>query len=50
MRPFQTATGREVWTEELPGFGNANPMTYAVGGKQYVAVAANDALVAYALP
>lgn len=50
LRAFETATGREVWTERLSGFGNANPMTYAVDGKQYVAVAANDTLVAYALP
>ena len=51
LRAFDTETGREVWVGTLAGFGNANPMTYLGGdGKQYVAVAATDTLVAFALP
>ena len=29
---------------------NAGPMSYAVGGRQYVAIAAGSSLFAYALP
>ena len=53
-------TGKEVWHDVLPGGGQANVMTYAVGGRQYVVVMAgghhfmktpvSDALIAYALP
>ncbi|MYI75883.1 MAG: PQQ-binding-like beta-propeller repeat protein, partial [Acidobacteria bacterium] len=51
FRAFETATGRELWVTRLPGHGNANPLTYlAVDGRQYVAVAATDTLLAYALP
>ena len=51
LRAFEAATGREVWVGTLDGFGNANPITYQGGdGKQYVAVAATDTVVAFALP
>ena len=51
FRAFESATGRELWVTRLPGHGNANPLTYlAADGRQYVAVAATDTLVAYALP
>ena len=51
FRAFETATGRELWVTPLPGHGNANPLTYrAADGRQYVAVAATDTLLAYALP
>jgi len=53
---------RRRWTRaELPASAHATPMTYEVGGKQYVVIAAggaahateerqSDALVAFALP
>ena len=48
------ATGREVASVTLPGAAIGTPMTYLVGGKQYIAltVAGNPApeLVAFALP
>ena len=51
FRAYETATGRELWEARLPAHGNANPLTYlAADGRQYVAVAATDALLAYALP
>ena len=51
FRAFETATGRELWEARLPAHGNANPLTYLAGdGRQYVAVAATDTLLAYALP
>ena len=51
FRAYETATGRELWMSRLAGHGNANPLTYLGGdGRQYVAIAATDTLVAYALP
>ena len=53
-------TGKTVWSDTLPGGGQANVMTYEQGGRQFVVVMAgghhfmetpiSDALVAYALP
>lgn len=53
-------TGKELWSDVLPGGGQANVMTYAVNGRQYVVVVAgghhfmktpvSDAVIAYALP
>jgi len=51
LRSFEAATGREVWVGALGQSGNANPITYLGGdGRQYVAVAAADRMVAFALP
>ena len=51
LRAFEAATGREVWVGTLERSGNANPITYLGGdGRQYVAVAATDTVVAFALP
>ena len=60
LRAFDPRTGAELWAGELPFSAMATPMTYAIGGRQYVVVAAGghpvlgrpvgDALVAFALP
>ena len=50
FRALDAETGHEVWVDELPGRGNANPMTYRAGGRQYVAIAATEQVVTYALP
>ncbi len=59
LRAFDKATGQLLWETTLPAAGYATPSTYAVGGKQYVVIAAGggkfgtpsgDAYVAYALP
>jgi quinoprotein glucose dehydrogenase len=61
LRAFSAADGKELWSAELPASAHATPMTYEVGGKQYVVIAAggsakideerqSDAVVAYALP
>jgi quinoprotein glucose dehydrogenase len=60
LRAIETATGKELWSVELPVPGMAVPMTYAVNGRQYVVIAAGgnaqvgtkigDYLVAFALP
>ena len=60
LRAIETATGKELWSVDLPAPGMAVPMTYSVGGRQYVVIAAGgnaqvgtkigDYLVAFALP
>ena len=43
FRAFDSATGKVLWTGQLPGHGVATPATYAVNGKQYVVIAASPA-------
>ncbi|NHO32924.1 pyrroloquinoline quinone-dependent dehydrogenase [Acetobacter fallax] len=60
IHAFDAKTGKELWSDVLPGGGQATPMTYEYNGKQYVAIMAgghhfmmtpvSDALVVYALP
>ncbi len=60
IRALDVETGRELWRAKLPAGGQATPMTYVVGGKQYVVIAAGghsnmgsplgDFIVAFALP
>ena len=51
LRALSAATGEELWVTTLERRGNANPMTYlGMDGRQYVAVAATDAVVAFRLP
>jgi quinoprotein glucose dehydrogenase len=59
IRAFDKDTGRVLWEHKLPYAGYATPCTYAVRGRQYVAIAAGgggkletpsgDAFVAFAL-
>lgn len=60
IRAIDMRTGETVWSDVLPGGGQANPMIYEQGGKQYLLIMAgghhfmmtppSDALVAYSLP
>jgi quinoprotein glucose dehydrogenase len=60
LRAMDLATGKTLWQAELPAGGQAAPMTYEEGGKQYVVIMAGghhsmltpagDELIAYALP
>ena len=60
LRAVDLASGRVLWTARLPAGGQATPMSYAVGGRQFVVIAAGghgglgttrgDHLVAFALP
>jgi quinoprotein glucose dehydrogenase len=51
FRALDAKTGRELWVTTLERRGNADAMTYqGANGKQFVAVAATDTLVAFALP
>jgi alcohol dehydrogenase (cytochrome c) len=43
-------TGELLWRASLGGQVNAAPMSYAVNGRQYVAIAAGSALFSFALP
>ena len=58
FRAFDVETGREVWSVQLPAGGKATPMTYEIGGRQFVVIAAGggddfgsgDFIIAFALP
>jgi quinoprotein glucose dehydrogenase len=60
LRAFDIETGKELWKTELPASAQAAPMTYQVGGKQYLVICAGghgklgtkmgDYVVAFALP
>jgi len=59
FRAFDRSTGRLLWESTLPAPGYATPCTFAIGGKQFVVVAAgggklgsksSDTYVAYSLP
>jgi len=51
---FDKTTGKELWAGELGERGYANPMTYQVGGRQFVVIATGSgesaALKVFALP
>lgn len=40
LRAFDSETGKELWSHQLPAGGQATPMTYAVKGTQYLVIAA----------
>jgi quinoprotein glucose dehydrogenase len=62
LRAFDSATGKELWSAELPAGGQATPMTFQAGAdaKQFIAICAGgharmksklgDYVVAFALP
>jgi quinoprotein glucose dehydrogenase len=59
FRALDIGTGKVLWQTTLPAGGQATPMTYSLGGRQYVVIAAGgykdsskrgDYLIAYALP
>ena len=60
LRAFDIETGRELWKGRLPAGGQATPMSYDSGGRQFVVIAAGghggldtkrgDYVVAFALP
>ena len=40
LRIFQTETGEEIWSARLPVAAMSTPMSYELGGKQYIAIVA----------
>jgi quinoprotein glucose dehydrogenase len=59
LRAYDVTTGRKLWESRLPAGGQATPMTYRIGGRQMVVVAAGghgafgttlgDSIMAYEL-
>jgi alcohol dehydrogenase (cytochrome c) len=47
---LDASDGRRLWSAETGSRINAAPMTYAVNGEQFVAIAAGGVLVAFRLP
>ena len=47
---FDAATGKLLWKSAAGGPITSSPMTYAVDGRQYVAVAAGGSLFSFGLP
>jgi quinoprotein glucose dehydrogenase len=43
IRAFDKETGKVIWEYQLPAGGFATPITYAVNGKQFIAIAAGGA-------
>lgn len=60
LRAIDLKTGKELWHAKLPAGGQANPMVYEQGGRQYVVIMAGghhfmetpkgDYVMAFALP
>ena len=60
IRAIDLATGETLWTKKLPGGGQATPMVYEQGGREYLVIYAgghhfmetpvSDQVIAYALP
>ena len=60
LRAFDSETGKEIWKYELPAGGQATPMTYTLGGKQFLVISAGghgklgtkqgDYVIAFTLP
>jgi len=42
LRAYNKVTGQEVGAVYLPAQQSGTPMTYSVGGKQYIVVAVSD--------
>jgi len=60
FRAFDPRSGKLLWDAQLPYAGNATPITYMAGGRQYILIQADNArdknaeqgaaYVAFALP
>ncbi len=60
LHAFDSETGKELWSYQLPASGNATPMTYSWKGKQYLLICAGghgklgsrqgDYVMAFSLP
>src|SRR3546814_10024207 len=60
IRAIDIETGKTLWQAALPAGGQANPMVYAIDGREYLVIVAGghhfmetpagDSVIAYALP
>ncbi len=44
LRGYDTDTGKVIWSAQLPAGAHATPMSYEIGGAQYVVITAGGAL------
>jgi quinoprotein glucose dehydrogenase len=59
LRAFDTDTGKELWSAELPASAQSTPMTYESNGRQFIVICAGghgklkskmgDTVIAFAL-
>jgi quinoprotein glucose dehydrogenase len=59
LRAYDIESGRELWSAQLPASAQSTPMSYSLGGRQYVVICAGgngkagskmgDAVVAFAI-
>jgi alcohol dehydrogenase (cytochrome c) len=47
---LEAATGKPLWHHQTNALWKASPMTYAVAGKQFVAIASGPNILAFGLP
>ncbi|MBI4475444.1 MAG: PQQ-binding-like beta-propeller repeat protein [Acidobacteria bacterium] len=47
---LDATTGKLLWRYQTSGAMAASPMSFAVDGRQYIAVAAGDSIHCFALP
>lgn len=50
LMALDAKSGKALWNFRAPGVISASPMSYAVDGKQYVAITAQNMVYAFALP
>ncbi|MBB3233946.1 glucose/quinate/shikimate family membrane-bound PQQ-dependent dehydrogenase [Phyllobacterium endophyticum] len=60
LRAYDVTSGKQLWEARLPAGGQSTPMSFALGGKQYVVIVAGghgsvgtkpgDYVIAYTLP
>jgi outer membrane protein assembly factor BamB len=47
---LDSKSGKPLWHFQTGGDVNSSPMSYSVGGKQFVAISAGNVLYSFALP
>jgi alcohol dehydrogenase (cytochrome c) len=47
---LDAANGKPLWHYQTGGGIRSSPMSYAVKGKQYIAISSNSTLITFALP
>lgn len=47
---FESATGKPLWKMQTGGAISSSPISYAINGKQYIAVPSGGAMISFSLP
>ncbi|MGH9563044.1 MAG: hypothetical protein ACRD3S_16450, partial [Terracidiphilus sp.] len=50
FRAFNVRTGQELWRTDMPTAGTATPMSYEVGGHQFVVIMAGGSVYLHSKP